>query len=136
MNSSIDIEQLNQYENRFFARIGQSVTLFALITNEENGRPLATNSVTAADYSIWPLGTIDERRKKPVRGHDQSPVPLTALFAAPIASAAMPEGYNFRFAPPNRVYPLFPSAGRYDLLVKLYRGENNPMTFVYRFDVE
>ena len=127
---------MSQNDNLFDAQTEEPKIFFARIQNLENGAYLPPAEVASIRYSVYPLGSIDNRRKEPVPGHERVEVPVSALTEGCRTSVAFPTGYNFRHAPDCRTRTIFPTVGKYEVCYTLQRTNGNPIRLSYRFTVE
>lgn len=127
---------MSLYDNQFRSYVDHPMIFFARVINIETGASPQPADIQTIRYTVWPLGPLDGRRREPILGHRQVTVPNTAFSAELQASAAFPDGFNFRHAPDVRTRSLFPEVGRYEVCFTLTLTDGNPILLSYRVTVE
>lgn len=124
-------KMMSSYYNR-----GETPALFARITNSRTSELVPVDAIDSIDYTCFQKSFAwSTETRTPVEGHENVPVPLSALLSTLITDdprwAVDDGGYNFTFEPDGRSKPIFPKSGDYVVVVTLHFKDANPLPLVF-----
>ena len=106
----------------------QNILFRAKVTNLDDGTIIPRSEIESIKLTVLKYEKQD-RTEQPriVDGYNGISIPVTAFL-----TAADPQGFNFRFFPDQRVLPMFPEDGRYDVQVDVKLNADNPLCIIYQ----
>lgn len=105
----------------------QDVMFRAKVTDLDTEEPIATSNIEEIRLTVRKInGSSISSSTEIVEGYDGILIPFPS-FSAPDA-----EGYNFKYIPDQRVFPVFGEAGRYEAQVDVAVTDDNPIQILYQ----
>ena len=114
-----------------FAKQGkraQDVMFRAKVKELNSSTLIATSNIEEIRLTVRKIyGSSVSQNVEVVEGYDGILIPLTSFYGTADA-----EGYNFKYIPDQRVFPLFGEAGRYEAQVDVAVTDDNPIQILYQ----
>lgn len=130
-----DYMMMSSYYNR-----GETPLLFARVQDSADASLVPPAEVNDIVYSCFRKTTtwVSETRT-PVAGHENVPIPVEAILPEAVTDDTRwtidGSGYNFLYEPDSRINPIFPTVGKYEIVVTITFISGNPCPIVYDIEV-
>lgn len=122
-----------------YCRAGEAIVLRARIEKSETSEPLTASEVASISYTCYKKSVVwGKESRTAVEGHENVSVPVNTVFDSLVTNDALwtkdQTGYNWKYEPDTTAKPIFPTPGKYTILVTIRMNEGNPAP-IY-FEVE
>ncbi len=122
-----------------YCRALEAIVLRARVEKSETSEPLTSAEVDSISYTCYKRSVVwGKESRSPVEGHENVSVPVNTVFDELVTNDAQwtkdQTGYNWKFEPDTTTNPIFPTPGKYTILVTIKMNEGNPAPIYFEIE--